>query len=767
MNKLLAFIIAFWSALGFVACTTRPSNQTEVAIIPQPKEITYSSGSFLLKEGMTIGVDNEQLLPAADYLSGLLSKATGLHLQTAVGKGAIQLSIQPGENQEGAYQLCITSDQVDIKGQSYGAVISGIETLRQLLPAEIESSAVMSGVEWSVPALQISDAPRLAWRGLMLDVSRHFYTKEEVKELLDMMALYKLNKFHWHLTDDQGWRIEIKKYPLLTERGAWRSFNNQDRQCMALALKGDNPDFNIPEDKLQIVQGDTLYGGFYTQEDVKEIVAYAAVRGIDVIPEIDMPGHMLAAISNYKGVSCFDKVGWGDVFSSPVCPGKETALEFCKNVYAEIFPLFPYKYVHLGADEVEKNNWKKCPDCQKRMRDNGLKTEEELQAWFVHTMEKFFNENGKEMIGWDEILEGGLSSTATIMWWRTWNPTAVPTATAQGNHAILSPNANFYLDYQQDKNSIKNMYSFEPVIDTLSADQKKLILGLQANVWCETIPSRERMQYMVMPRMLALAEVAWVEPEAKDWDRFVKHMVAQFPRLDIMNVNYRIPDLEGFYETNAFVGEGLLEIKCLAPDVEIHYTTDGTIPTLESAIYKGAMKVTETTDFTFRTFRTNGKKGDIVKTRFIKDELTKGVDSTPQQAGLKAVWHEYGGNDCAGIEAAPLKGTYQVDKVEIPAEVKGKIGLVITGYFKAPADGVYTFVLLSDDGSTLKLGDVLVVDNDGAHAPRELIGQKALAKGLHPIEVKYFDHNGGSLSLKIIDPNGQELTDASTLFWHE
>ena len=767
MYKLLSAIIVFWSVIGLVSCSPSASSQKDVMIIPQPKEITYSNGKFLLKEGMVIGVANEQLLPAAEYLSTMLSKATGFTLQTAVGDGSIQLSLCEGEGPEGAYQLHVSSNKLEIKGQSYGAVISGIETLRQLLPAEIEASTVMSGVEWSVPALQINDAPRLAWRGLMLDVSRHFYTKEEVKELLDMMALYKLNKFHWHLTDDQGWRIEIKKYPLLTERGAWRSFNNQDRQCMDLAVKGDNPDFNIPEDKLQIVQGDTLYGGFYTQEDVKEIVAYAAVRGIDVIPEVDMPGHMLAAISNYKGISCFDKVGWGDVFSSPVCPGKESALEFCKNVYSEIFPLFPYKYVHLGADEVEKINWKKCPDCQKRMRDNGLKTEEELQAWFVHTMEKFFNENGKEMIGWDEILEGGLSETATIMWWRTWNPEAVPMATAQGNHAILSPNANYYLDYQQDKNSIKNMYNFEPVIDILNADQKKLILGLQANVWCETIPSRERMQYMVMPRMLALAEVAWVEPEAKDWNRFVNHMVAQFPRLDVMNVNYRIPDLEGFYETNAFVGEGLLDIKCLAPDVEIHYTTDGTIPTVESALYEGAMKVTETTDFTFCTFRANGKKGDIVKTRFISDELAKGVDAQPAQPGLQAVWHEYGGDECAGIETAPVRGTYQISQIEIPTEVKGKIGLVITGYFNAPVDGVYTFMLLSDDGSILKIGDNVVVDNDGAHAPRERIGQKALAKGLHPIEVKYFDHNGGVLNLKIIDPNGKELPADASLFLHD
>ena len=717
-----------------------------------------------MKEGQTIGAADQELMPAANYLAGLLSKATGYTFETAVGEGTISLETGNADAKEGGYLLDVSTKRIQIKGNNYGGVISGIESLRQLLPAEIESDQVVNGVEWSVPAVTIKDAPRLQWRGLMLDVSRHFYTKEEVKELLDMMALYKLNKFHWHLTDDQGWRVEIKKYPLLTEKGAWRTFNSHDRQCMKLAGENDNPDYEIPEDKLKVVEGDTLYGGFYTQEDIKEVVAYAAVRGIDVIPEIDMPGHMLAAISNYKGVSCSDKIGWGSVFSSPVCPGKETALEFCQNVYSEIIPLFPYKYVHLGADEVEKTNWKKCPDCQQRMRENGLKTEEELQSWFVHRMEKFFNERGKEMIGWDEILEGGLSPTATIMWWRTWNPKAVPTATAQGNHAILSPNANFYLDYQQDKNSIKNMYAFEPLIDTLSVAQKERILGLQGNVWCEWIPSRERMQYMVMPRMLALSEVAWVETEAKDWERFVGRMVAQFPRLDIMDVNYRIPDLEGFYETNAFVGEGTLDIKCLAPDVTIRYTTDGTVPTLESPLYEGAIKVTETTDFTLRTFRANGKKGDIVKTRFIKDEYAPAVEANPSHTGLQAVWHEYTGNDCAGIDAAPVNGTYEVKEAGIPSEAKGNIGLVITGYFNAPSDGIYTFVLLSDDGSILKIDGETVVDNDGPHSPRELIGQKALGKGMHPVEIKYFDHNGGTLRLKVLDPNGNELPASAGIY---
>lgn len=765
MYRQLIAACSLTGALLLSACSPTAPVSHDVSIIPIPKEIKNANGEFTLKDGMTIGVADKQLLPAANYLSGLLSRSTGYIYNVREGDGDISLAVSDiaGQN-EGAYTLDVSSGKVQIKGNTYGGVISGIESLRQLLPAEIESPEVVSDITWSVPAVQITDAPRFGWRGLMLDVSRHFYTKEEVKELLDMMALYKLNKFHWHLTDDQGWRVEIKRYPLLTEKGAWRTFNNHDRECMRLAKVQDNPDYEIPAEKLRITQGDTLYGGFYTQNDIKEIVEYAGVRGIDVIPEIDMPGHMLAAVSNYAGVSCFSQTGWGTTFSSPVCPGKDSALEFCKNVYSEIIPLFPYKYIHLGADEVEKTNWKKCPDCQKRMKDNGLKTEEELQAWFVHDMEKFFNENGKEMIGWDEILEGGLSPTATIMWWRSWHPQSVPDATAQGNHAIMSPNTNFYFDYQQDKNSLPGVYNFNPMLESLNDAQKALILGMQANLWCEYIPSFERAQYMIMPRMMALSELAWSDPSIKSWDGFTERLVKQFPRLNIMGVNYRMPDLEGFNNTNAFIGQGNVTITCLDPSVEIHYTTDGSIPTLESPRYTEPIKVTETTDFTFRTFRPNGKKGDIVKTRYIKSEYAPAAEATPSKKGLQAVWHEFKGNKCADIEKAPVNGTYEISEVTIPAEAKGNIGLVISGYFNAPEDAIYTFNLISDDGSTLTIDGEQVVDNDGPHSVREVTGQKALAKGLHPIQVKYFDNNGGMLQLKVMTADGKEIPVNADMF---
>ena len=742
-----------------VACTNTPNPEPDaVNIIPLPRSMTMMNGQFILKDGMSICYSDTSLKPAANYLSTLLSRSTGYFFKTQEGtNGNINLSLTTDSpSKEGSYSLQVENQKIQVSSSNYPGIIAGIETIRQLLPDEIESTEVIPDKVWTIPAISLSDEPRFQWRGLMLDVSRHFSSKEEVKELLDLMALYKMNKFHWHLTDDQGWRIEIKRYPLLTEKGAWRPFNAQDRECMRRAEAENNPDFHIPEEKLKIIQGDTLYGGYYTQEDIKEVVRYAAERGIDIIPEIDMPGHMLAAVSNYTGVSCFRQTGWGEMFSSPVCPGKDSALEFCKNIYAEIFPLFPYKYVHLGADEVEKINWKKCPDCQKRMKDNRLKSEEELQSWFVHQMEAYFNEHGKQLIGWDEIIDGGLSETATVAWWRSWSPEAVPTATAHGNQVIYCPNAHFYLDYQQDKSSVRGIYEYTLAPDSLSEAQKALILGVQGNIWCEWIPSRERMQYMAVPRMLAIAEIGWSNPEQMYWEDFQRRMIGQFPRLSLMDINYRMPDLEGFHTINAFVGETEVKIFSPDPNVEIHYTTDGTQPTLESPCYSGAIKIDESTDFIFRSFRTNGKGSDCFKTSYLKQDYAPAAENvSPRKNGLQAIWYEGRPDSCTKIENFPKKGTYEIPDVMIPSSVKGDIGLIITGYFNAPTDGVYTFALLSDDGSWLKIDGEIVANNDGPHAPQEITGQRALKKGLHPIEIRYFDYNGGILHLRIFDPSGK------------
>ncbi|KAB5235776.1 family 20 glycosylhydrolase, partial [Bacteroides thetaiotaomicron] len=371
MFKQLSTSLLIASACILSSCT--PTVKQEIAILPTPVSLTEQSGAFVLKDGMKIGVSDQSLFPAAGYLQDILRNVVSTSVEvTEADKADIYLQLGQDNGKPGSYKLQATPKSVQVEAGDYSGIVSAIASLHQLLPAGIEVQGTKQ--TFSIPAVQIEDSPRFEWRGFMLDASRHFWNKDEVKHVLDLMSLYKLNKFHWHLTDDQGWRIEIEKYPLLTEKGAWRKFNKHDRGCMERAVEEDNTDFLIPENKIRIVEGDTLYGGYYTHEDIKEIVDYAAQRGIDVIPEIDMPGHFLAAITQYPDLACDGLIGWGETFSSPICPGKDTTLEFCQDVFKEIFDLFPYEYVHMGGDEVEKNNWKKCPRCQKRIRTEGLKS---------------------------------------------------------------------------------------------------------------------------------------------------------------------------------------------------------------------------------------------------------------------------------------------------------------------------------------------------------------------------------------------------------
>ena len=768
MFKKLSSSFLIVSACIFSSCT--PTVKQEIAILPTPVSLTEQSGSFVLKDGMKIGVSDQSLFPAVGYLQEILRNVISSSVEVTTDKNQVDMYFQLKDTggKSGSYKLQSTPEYIRVEANDYSGIISAITTIRQLLPAAIEVQGEKQ--TYSIPVVQIEDVPRFEWRGFMLDASRHFWSKDEVKHVLDLMSLYKLNKFHWHLSDDQGWRIEIEKYPLLTEKGAWRKFNEQDRICMARAKEEDNTDFLIPEDKIRIVEGDTLYGGYYTHDDIKEIVAYATQRGIDVIPEIDMPGHFLAAISQYPELACDGLIGWGETFSSPVCPGKDATLEFCQNVFKEVFELFPYEYVHMGGDEVEKANWKKCPLCQKRIRTEKLGSVEELQAWFVRDMEKFFLANGKKLIGWDEVVADGLSSDAAITWWRSWAKDALPTATAQKQKVIACPNEYFYFDYAQDQNSVKKILAYDPCADErLSPEQKKYIWGVQANLWAEWIPTMKRIEYLIVPRMIALSEIAWVEPAAKpSLEEFYRQLVPQFKRMDVMRINYRVPDLQGFYKVNAFIDETTVELTCPLPGTEIRYTTDGSMPTKESALYNGALEVGKTTDFAFRTFRPDGSPSDVVRTKYVKAPYAEAVTAPAAlQPGLKAVWHDFRGNLCADIDAAPVKGEYVVESVSIPEEVKGNIGLVLTGYLEVPADGIYTFALLSDDGSTLMLDGELLGDNDGAHSPVEIIVQKALKAGLHPIEVRYFDCNGGVLQMELVNEKGAKGVLPNAWLKHE
>ena len=535
------------------------SATAEVNIIPKPTSIVEHEGTFLLKEGQTIGYNDPALEPAAIYLQETLTRDTGLSFKIKAGRGKIQLSLTPspspvGEGSENneSYELVSDKKGILITADSYRGIINGIATLRQLLPQKIDHSSLTidhsatpekpSATNNGQPSmvnvqcLKVKDSPTFHWRGLMLDPVRHFFSVEETKRLLDEMALYKLNKFHWHLSDNEGFRMEVKAYPGLTsDTVAWRNFNYHDRQCLERASKENNPTMLLPWKFFKKVEGfeNELYGGFYTQDEIREVVKYAAVRGIDVIPEIDMPGHNGAACYCYKWLSCTQNG------TEPLCLGRESTIEFAEKVYDEVFQLFPYEYVSIGGDEVNRRRWSECDECKKRIQSEGLKDVSELQAWFTKKMEKYFNAHGKRILGWDEILEGGLSKTATVHWWRGDHPDVTQKATAMGNEVVLCPFTFLYFDYPQDDNTLRNIYDGDIVPVDLTPEQLKLIKGMQANIWCERIPTEARMEWMVFPRALALAEKAWTPRADQKWDDFLSRLQAHLKRLDAMGIQYR------------------------------------------------------------------------------------------------------------------------------------------------------------------------------------------------------------------------------------
>jgi hexosaminidase len=528
----------------------------DLALIPMPQHVQRLDGEFKLTPQTRIYTDRASR-ETGEYLAEKLRAATGYPLAVSrkwfAGKpvdNAILLTAGvPGANSgaEG-YELVVATNAVVIRAPDPAGVFYGAQTLRQLLPPEIYSTNLVPGREWPVPSVEIQDWPRFKWRGLMLDVSRHFFTKAEVETKLDEMALYKLNTFHWHLVDEDGWRIEIKKYPKLTEVGAWRKRAGLMRVEVEPGTNDHPAWMAVSADKFGL---DGRYGGFYTQADIREVVAYAAARHIMIVPEIEMPGHSIAALTAYPEYSCFGGPYRTDIDldirDGIYDPAKEGTFEFLDNVLAEVFQLFPGPYVHIGGDEVEKSYWLRSPDCQALMKREGLKNGEELQSWFVKRIEKFVNAHGKTMIGWSEILQGGLAKNAVVMDWIGGGKEAA----SQGHDVVMTPDSACYLDYYQSKNlagepkaiggylPLETLYALNPIPDGLPAAMQGHVLGAQGNVWTEYIASQAHLDYMIFPRECALAEVVWSSPASHDWNDFQKRLAVDEQRLDQLGVNYR------------------------------------------------------------------------------------------------------------------------------------------------------------------------------------------------------------------------------------
>ena len=511
------------------------------AIIPQPARLEKNAGVFRLQSDTRIVLDKapnqlgvylaDKLHPSTRYTLKVIAKPPEHGLANAIVLSTRESQAALGPE---GYTLSATPNTIVIRAIEPAGLFYGVQSLLQLLPPEALAPKPRANIDWTVPCVQIQDQPRFLWRGLLLDVGRHFFKPAEIKQVLDLMALHKLNVFHWHLTDDQGWRIEIKKYPRLTEVGAWRK----------------NIGFGLDPKQGTAYRSDGCYGGFYSQAEVRELIAYAQARNITIVPEIEMPGHASAALAAYPQFSCFGgpystDVG-GGVFAGVYCAGKEETFEFVQNVLAEICDLFPSKYIHIGGDEVPPDNWHKCPKCQARIHREDLKTEKELESYFVKRVEKFLNSRHRNLIGWSEIREGGLAQNAAIM---DWIGGALEAATA-GHDVVMTPTTDCYLDYYQSTNQpepkaiggylpLDRVYAFEPMPAKLAPGFQSHILGAQGNLWTEYIASLNHAEYMMFPRLCALAEVTWSPPASRNYTDFTQRLQVQARRFDQMGVNYR------------------------------------------------------------------------------------------------------------------------------------------------------------------------------------------------------------------------------------
>ncbi|HUL43587.1 MAG TPA: family 20 glycosylhydrolase [Bacteroidota bacterium] len=606
----------------------RPADSTgrPISIIPLPVMMTQHPGEFVI-ESMTnivLSGNSRDVSSTVQYFSERLRKAAGFRLSVSHSKSPRSFNtiivrlIQDKRLGSEGYLLDVNPRAIDLRANTSAGLFYGVQTLLQLLPPEVFGNGAAGRVRWSVPSVSILDKPRFPWRGMHLDVCRHFFQKEFVKKYIDDIAMCKMNVFHWHLTDDQGWRIEIKKYPLLTKVGAWRNGS----------MIGPYSD-----QKFDSIR----YGGFYTQADIREIVAYAKSRHVTIVPEIEMPGHSLAALASYPELSCTGgpfqvSESWG-VFDDVFCPTGKT-FRFLENVLAEVCRLFPGKYIHIGGDECPKVRWKESRYCRALMERLKLRNANQLQSYFVKRIERFLNSKGKQVIGWDEILEGGLAPRAAVMSWRG---TEGGIAAAKKKHyVVMTPGSHCYFDHYQGNpeyeplaiggyTTVEKVYSYEPVPAELPASHAKYILGAQGNMWTEYVATPEHVEYMIFPRMVALAEVDWTPAHLRNYDDFRARLIRHFSLLDSMHVNYSkaIYEIQTSVSPLSAVSGVALKLASSFDSTGIHYTLDGSDPSSASPSYIEPLRIEKSLNVRFAYFGEHGDlRGHILNQDFVVSKST-------------------------------------------------------------------------------------------------------------------------------------------------
>ncbi len=713
---------------------TRATTYAELpapSLVPIPARFQMADGQFPLASAAAIHYEQPSGRDIAEYLADQVRWQTGLKLDVRLGPApenarVIELLGGPSDPSicDEGYELDVTPTRVAVRAADPRGWMYAVQTIRQLLPP-----VPSRGEPIDLPCLSIVDQPRYRHRGMLLDCCRHFMDKNFVKRYIDLLAYHKMNVLHWHLTEDQGWRIEIKKYPKLTEVGAWRETTRDSEQ---------------PRD------ASGRYGGFYSQDDVREIVAYAKSRFVTVIPEIEMPGHSLAALASYPELSCTGgpfkvRTEWG-VEEDVYCAGNERVFEFLEDVLSEVIELFPSEFIHIGGDECPKNRWKACDKCQARIKAEGLKDEHELQSYFIRRIEKFLSAKGRRIIGWDEILEGGLAPNATVQSWRGMSG-AIAAATS-GHDVVSSPTTHCYLDYPQEPEpaapswmgfiDLPKIYSFEPTPAELTREQARHVLGAEGNIWTERAPQR-LVDHQVFPRLCALAEVAWSPVDSRNWDDFVRRMRTHYRRLDQLGVGYCVPrpQLAGSVDTRFTES---VELSFTPPFElgEIRYTLDGAVPTPDATLYAAPIRLTETTTVRAITFLPNARNhSKLTERRFVRLRPNEPVAVAGSKPGLRYAYYQGDWRDVPDLATlTPVREGVAEAIDDSLRQRDERYALRFTGYVEVAADGVYTFYVTAAD-TRLRIGATDPAEAEPIGDKGERCARVWLRPGLHPIQLDY------------------------------
>ncbi|NKI27505.1 family 20 glycosylhydrolase [Arenibacter sp. 6A1] len=612
MNKLILAVLSVFF-LVFSGCV-KENDIEDFNIIPKPQELKAGTGGFELNENTSLFIGGFNELEK--HFIEEIKKETGFQLKLVDKEQNNCIQIQSVENlSEEEYQLIVAKKGIIIRSSSPAGAYYALQTVKQLISLKSKKNN-----KYVIPAVKISDKPAFAWRGYMLDESRHFFGKDKIKEALDFMAELKLNRFHWHLTDDQGWRIEIKKYPKLTEIGAWRvDYTNRDETL--------NDWWGRPVQK----EGEkATYGGYYTQEDIREIIAYAKERYIEILPEIDVPGHSLEILAAYPELACEPDrkyyVGTGGVLKdNALCASNPYTYEFLEDILGEVMDLFPLNYMHIGGDECNKSGWKNHQQCQAFIKEKGLKEEQELQSFFIKQVEKMVNAKGKNMIGWNEILEGGLAPNATVMSWQGEEGGII--AAKAGHNVIMTPMEYNYLDLKQGQSEsepnlgysealLSTCYNYKVVPEGLTQDEAQRIMGIQGNLWTESISDWGKVTYMTFPRLFAVAENGWSPESNQNFDDFINRLKPQLKRLDAKGIRYAKSVFNPwiYQKGNGNSIEITLDSELNSP--EIRYTLDGSEPTEKSRLYGAPFTLKETKTIKSAIFKNGERLGDVIENTF-------------------------------------------------------------------------------------------------------------------------------------------------------